>query len=256
MRPFLPLAPLLFACAGSLHAQGSAGLSIAYPESDPMSVAITARAGVTMATPRGTFPSLIIGESRRSTGSIGQQYGRSEVGHRVDVAALIPFIEDIGVSLAFGSQRSAVSYPADTLRQATRFDVQALHGSIGVQWSALHRLETYEHYGGLRSIYIDAGLDVGLVTTANLIEGTTFDDTLGGGAKTTEGSFESNDPFRSTVALRGGVGIRFAATPNIEIVLESSYSHALNEVFSSEAIEGNDFTLDVLRAVLGVGYRF
>lgn len=225
------------------------------PFSDPMNVAITARAGVTLATPRGTFPSLIIGESRRPTGSLPQQTARAELGSRIDVTALIPFEPAFGISIGIGSQLLSMSWPADSQRLATRFDVQQMQAALGVQWSALSEPRSYE-VGGLRSISLDAGIDLGLVTLGNRVEGTTYDDTLGGGAREAAGSFASNEPFRTTIALRAGVGMRFAPAPNWEVVFESSYSHGLNALFSSEAIESNDFTLDVMRAVLGVGYRF
>lgn len=225
------------------------------PMSDPMNVAITARAGVTLAAPRGTFPSLIIGDSRRATGSLPQSTAKAEVGSRIDVTALIPFDPAFGISIGIGSQLLSMSWPADSQRLATRFDVQQLQTALGVQWSALSEARSYES-GGLRSIYVDVGLDIGLATLGNRVEGTTYDDTLGGGARASSGSFTSNEPFRTTIALRGGVGMRFAPSPNWEVVVETSYSHGLNALFSSESIESNDFTLDVMRAVLGVGYRF
>lgn len=245
---------LLLLAAGTVRAQ-ELSTTPRIAMSDPMSVAITARGGATLAAPRGEFPSLIIGESRRGTGGIGQQYGAGAVGSRFDVAALIPFHPDFGVSLVFGSQLLSVTYPADSLRYPTRFDVQSLQGSIGVQWSALHELRSYD-FGGLRSIYVDAGVDIGLATIGNRVESTSYEDTLGGGRKPVDGSFTSGEPFRNVIGLRVGVGLRFAPSPNIEIVLETSYSQSLNAVFSSEAIEANDFAMDAMRVLAGVGWRF
>lgn len=257
MRRILPLSTLLLLCAARVCAQEDGGVSgsTVYPESDPMNVAITARGGVTFSTARGTFPSLIIGESRRPTGSFGQEQALSGIGSRVDIAALIPFDPAIGIAVAIGSQRLSVDYPADSVRVATRFDVQSIQAALGVHWSALHETSSYA-YGGMRSIYVDAGIDIGLATLGNRVEGTTYDDTLGGGASAAAGSFANSDAFRSTVALRGGVGLRFAPSPNLEVIVETTYSYGLNAIFSSEAIKDNDFTLDVLRAMIGVGYRF
>ena len=226
-----------------------------YGPSDPMNVAITVRGGIAVATPRGDFPSLIVGDSRRGSGEIGQEHGEARSGGRVKMAALIPVLENLGILLALGSQALSVGYPEDSLRLATRFDVQTLQGVIGVQYSFINEPMSYLGMG-LRSIYVDGGLDIGLAALNNRVESTSYDDTVGTARRPAVGSFTSGEPFRTTVALRGAVGLRFAPSPNFEIVAEGSYSHALNPLFSSEAISDNDFTIDVLSAVLGIGYRF
>jgi hypothetical protein len=248
MKP-LRLLALLVMSAATASAQDS------YVEASPLNVAVAVRAGATMATPRGDFPSLIIGESKRSTGSIGQEFGESRAGMRLEVAALVPFNESIGLSLAFGTSVLSIGYDADSMRHPTTLDVQTLQGSIGAQWSILNEPISYQH-PGLRSVYVDGGLDVGLATIANRVESTSYDDSLGTMRSAADGSFTSNEPFRNVVALRGAVGLRFAASPSVEIIAESWYSYALNPLFSSEAIEDNDLAVDVLGAVIGIGWRF
>jgi hypothetical protein len=244
------------ALAGSACARAQSAIVEPYTETSARDVAVTLRGGVTLATPRGDFPSLIVGDSsKRGTGAIGEQYGRSEVGSRFDMVMLVPIDRRFGVSVGFGSQRVAIGYDADTTRFATRFEVQTLQATVGAQWSFVDEELSYQ-YGGLRSVYVDAGLDIGVATLADRVESTSYGDTLGATRSPIAGSFDNNEPFRTTVAVRGALGLRFAATPHIELMAESWYSLALNRFFSSDALENNDLAIDVTGIALGIGYRF
>lgn len=225
-----------------------------YP-SDAMNVAIAVRAGATLSTPRGDFPSVIVRPSKRGTGTIDQTFGASGTGSRFEINALIPVANAFGISLGIGTQSIAVDYAADTSRLATHFALQTVQGLVGVQWSIFNEPSSYVH-GGLRSVYVDGGFDFGIGMLANRVESSSYDDTLSTLPKPAIGSFDSAEPFRNVVALRGAVGLRFAPTPNLELSVETSYSYALNPMFSSEAIDDNDFSVDVLGAVFGLGYRF
>jgi hypothetical protein len=247
-RSLLLLLPLL-AAPLVVHAQET------YAEASSRNVAIALRGGVALASPRGDFPSLIIGTSKHATGRIGQALGESRAGSRFDLVGLFPIDPAFGISAALGTQVLSVAYRADSNRHPTLLDVQSLQGGIGVQWSFVNEETSYVH-GGLRSVYVDGGLDVGIATLANRVEGTAYDDTLGTTPRAEHGSFEGTEPFRNVIALRFALGMRFAATPNLELIAEGSYAYALNPFFSGEAIENNDFAIDVMGAVLGVGYRF
>lgn len=249
------LALLLVATAAASSQERSDAAALEYAETDPMNVAVAFRIGVSMATPRGDFPSLIIEPSKRGTGTIGQAFGEPGIGPRFEVAVLVPLIPSVGLSLGVGSQTSVVGYGADSSRRPTRFEVQSLQWMIGVQWSVLSEPMSYLR-GGLRSVYIDGGFDVGLATLANRVESSSYADTLEAPPEPIVGSFTSTEPFRNVVALRGAIGLRFAASPQLELVAETAYSFALNRFFSSESVEGNDFAIDVLGATIGIGYRF
>ena len=221
----------------------------------PDQVALAMRIGGTLGTARGEFPSIIVGDSRRGTGALPQELGQSGLGVRFDIAVHVPLFRDFGLSLAVGSQTVGVGYPGDSSRLATRFDVQSVQGQIGAQWNVLHDSDSY-YDAGLRSIYIDGGFDVGLFMLANRVESSRYADTLSSAPAPISGSFTTGEPFRNVIAVRGAVGMRFAATPNIEIVAEASYAHALNPLFSGEALSDNDFAIDVLGATVGIAYRY
>ncbi|MBC8146259.1 MAG: hypothetical protein H7X80_11795 [bacterium] len=247
------IAAVAIATSISSHAQEIG--SSEYEQADALNVAVAVRGGITLAMPRGTFPSLIITPSKGSSGAIAESHGSPAMAGRIDVNVLIPITESFGVTLGAGSQAMAVDFTADSARLPSHFVVQTLQGLLGVQWSVINEKSSYRS-GGLRSLYLDGGLDIGLATMANRIESSMVADTLDAEPQPATGSFESSEPFRNVIALRGAVGLRFALAPNFELSAEASYSYALNRLFSSETIENNDFAMDVVSAVVGVGYRF
>jgi hypothetical protein len=228
---------------------------VEYDEASPMGVAIGVRGGMVMTTPRGSFPSIIIGGSAEGTGALPQVYAETGQGSRFDATLMIPFSPSIGLSAAFGTLHYSAKYRGDSARVPTQFEVQTLQAAAGLQWSVINDRKSYRQ-GGLRSVYFDGGVDVSVLHVANRIDATSYADSTKSAASKGTGSFANSDPFRALVALRGGLGIRFAPEPNLELIAETSYSYALNSVFSSLVIDDNDFTIDNLIVQVGIGYRF
>jgi hypothetical protein len=240
----------------ALHAQTADSDDwVEYDEASPTGVALGVKAGVAFTSPRGDFPSLLIGDSQRGSGAISSAYAESGSGARYGLAALIPITTGIGVNLEFGSLIASTRFAAGPTTVATRFDQQMLVGALSLQGNLFSGDARAFRGAGLRSVYVDGGVEVGIGTVANRAESIAYADTVGEGTPAA-GSFENGDPFRHPVWLRGGVGMRFALDVHFELQVEASYAYALNEVFSSEAIRGNDFTVDDISTVVGLAYRF
>lgn len=254
---FFPrLLGLLLLTTAALHAQRSGDTYDWAPsnEASTMGVSIGVKAGGVFTTPRGTFPSLLVGDSPRGSGAIAAPYAQSGLGMRYGLDVLIPFTESLGIDAEFGSLTSSARYDASPTTIATRFDLQTLVASLSLEGNLYTGTRSFKGTG-LRSVYLNGGVEMGLTTIANRVESEAFTDTVGAGAAAV-GSFENNDPFRHLVAFRGGVGMRFAFSNHFELQAEASYAYALNQVFSSDAIRNNDFSFDNLSMMLGVGYRF
>jgi hypothetical protein len=230
-----------------------------YSGPTPLGVSIGVRGGIVLSTARGGFPSLLIGEISDSTGEvkgsgeISESLAESGTGNRFTIAALIPFSEKCGLDLEFGMLRYAAQYKGDATRQPTKLDVQTLLLGVGGEYSFYSDPRSYQ-MSGLRSVYAAGGFDITLATLANRVESTSYSST--GEPVAAVGSFDNSEPFNALVALRAGVGIRFAADPHFEIMTEASYGYALNTVFSKNSVPDTDFTVDNMAVVAGVGYRF
>jgi hypothetical protein len=213
---------------------------------------------VVLSTARGSFPSLIIADSAatgetQGSGDIPESLAESGLGSRFGIATMIPFSEKFGLGLEFGLLRYAAQYKGDATRQPTRLEAQTLMFGVGGEYSIYTDPRSYDA-AGIRSVYGAAGFDITLATLANRVESTAF--APDGTSRAAVGTFDNNEPFNSLVALRGGVGIRFAADPHFEILTEATYGFALNTIFSSSSVPNTKFTIDNMGVVVGLGYRF
>ena len=255
-RP-LPLALLLVAlaplCAHAQSAYDQLDRDLLYAPS-PRGVLMAAKTGVVLTTPRQVFPSLRIGSSEAGTGEISSTFGRMGTGYRVGIDLLFPFNSKLGLATEFGMQTYSARYAADGARPAMRLDVQGLQVAGSIQGNLYVDPNAFLR-GGLRAVYLGGGVDVGVKTLANRVEGGVTLDTASP-ATTGVGSFENNDPFRTLVGLRFAGGARFGFDDHMEFSAEASYALALNAVFSSEVIRDNSFTVDNIALQLGIGYRF
>ncbi len=258
MKRMMMLAALLcVAAAGTASAQSRSDDEDFAPtvdEASPRGVAIGVRAGAVMTTPRGGFPSLIIGDSHAGSGAISETHSQTGVGNRYALSALIPFTSTYGVTLELGTLTWSARYSDSGATRPTRFDVQSLQGALTVQANLFHDDRAFKRRG-LRSVYLDGGVEVGLTTMGNRVESTAFPDS-GGASVAAVGSFENDEPFRHLTAIRAGLGLRFGVDTHLELQVEGSYAYSLNNVFSSDAIRVSDFTVDNLSGMVGVFYRF
>ncbi len=252
----LPLLALLTAChSGLLFAQGpDRAMTRDHGDWDGLlGVFVGLRGGPVISNPRGTFPSIFIGSSAESTGEIRSEQARSSVGSRIGIAVMIPFSMQLGLSTEIGMMRYIANYEADTARMETTFQGQTLQLLVGLQGNIYYDWVAFEN-AGLRSIYIDGGLDITLATVANRIESS---GRVEGGARIPmKGSFLTNEPFRNLVALRGALGTRYAVTHNLELQAEVGYDIALNPIFSGSVLPDSDFTVDHIDMLVGFGFRF
>ena len=247
-------------CAGLLSSRGAYAQEYDEDEgSSPLGVAIGIRGGIVLSTARGGFPSLLVGAVSDSagevkgSGEISESLAESGTGTRFTLATLIPFTEKFGLDLEFGMLRYAAQYKGDATRQPTKLDVQTLLLGIGGEYSIYSDPRSLRA-AGIRSVYAAGGLDITLATLANRVESTGY--STAGEPVAAVGSFDNSEPFNTLVALRGGVGIRFATDPHFEIMTEASYGYALNTAFSKNSVPDTDFTVDNMAVVVGVGYRF
>jgi hypothetical protein len=220
----------------------------------PRGVLIAAKGGVVLTTPRQVFPSLRIGDSQEGSGEISSRFGEMGTGYRVGIDLLFPFTDKLALATEFGMQAYSARYAADGARPAMRLDVQRLQAAGSLQGSLYLNPEAFER-GGLRAVYIGGGLDIGVKTLANRVEGGVVLDSASAPAQGS-GSFQNNDPFRTLVGLRFAGGARFGFDDHMEFSAEASYALALNSVFSSEVVRDNSFTVDNLALQVGIGYRF
>ncbi|MCC7439000.1 MAG: hypothetical protein IT211_10955 [Armatimonadetes bacterium] len=222
-------------------------------------VVVAAKGGVVLSSPRGAFPSIIVGEGGEGTGDFASSNARSATGYRWGVAFLIPFNTKLGLSVDVGSMQHLVEYQATAATPGLQYHAQTAQLGFGLQGNLYFNEKTfYSSFSkggeGLRAIYLDGGLDIGLGTMANRVEVTRTDST--GQPVVSVGSFENNEPLRIPVALRLAAGLRFAFSPHMELQAEAGYALALNNVFSSTVLANNNFSVDHLLVQLGVGYRW
>lgn len=245
---------IVFACAGIAQAQE---LDDGYTDQpSPRGVLLGLKGGAVLTTPRRIFPSLQIGEATSPTGEISSRYGKSGVGNRFGLDLIIPFTDKMAVASDVGLLTYVARYvgePGDTTRAAVRLDAQILQVGLGIQGSIYLNPRAFSS-GGLRSVYIGGGMELGVKTLANRVEAEFKDSSVT--PQTAVGSFANTDPFRNLFGLRLTAGTRFGLADNLEFVVEGSYSFALNSVFSSEVIRDNEFTIDNLVGQFGIGYRF
>jgi len=252
MRSFFAALLLVIVIPLTLSAQGFD--EDEFDGASRLGVVIGVRGGLVASSPRGDFPSLLVGNSTDGTGTIPDSYGRTGLGARYGLALLIPFTPTVGLSAEIGSLHYVASYEGNQDRLPTRFDVQIVQLQLGFQGNLYVDPASFAR-AGIRSVYLDGGFDIGLATVANRVESSTRPE--GSPAPiAAEGSFSTSEPFRNLVALHGGVGMRLAVTPHLEFQAEASYSYALNPVFSSTVVRSNDFTVDNLGLQIGLGYRF
>lgn len=261
IKTILTLLVGLLLTSWSLCAQGDAD-PLPAPDvvASKIGVVIAPKGGAVLTSPRGTFPSIIVGEGGEGTGDFLSSNARTATGYRWNVAFLIPFNKRLGLSLDAGSMQYLVDYQATASSPALRYRAQTVQLAFGLQGNLYFNERTFYGFSsmkggeGLRAIYLDGGLDIGLGTVANRVEITRTDST--GQQIVSIGSFENNEPLRTPVALRASAGLRFAFSPHIELQAEAGYSLALNNVFSSTALANNNFSVDHLLLQLGLGYRF
>jgi len=254
------LSALVFTAADTYAQEHEPSAPLPDNEASSMGVVIAAKGGAVLTMPRGTFPSIIVGESGEGTGDFPGGDSRTATGYRWGVAMLIPFNKSLGLSLDVGSMLHAADYQATATHPALLYRAQTAQLGVGLQGNIYTNPRTFwsskSGVGGegLRAIYLDGGVDIGLATVANRVEVTRTDSV--GQQQTTTGSFENNEPFRTPVALRFSAGLRYAFSPHIELQVESGYSLAFNSVFSSTVLQNNNFTVDHLFVGLGLGYRW
>lgn len=222
----------------------------------PIGVVIAPKGGVVLSSPRGTFPSIIVGEGGTGTGDFPSSNARTATGYRSNVAFLIPFNQRLGLSIDAGLMQYLVEYQPTATSPALQYHAQTAQLAFGLQGNLYFNAETFhkKRGEGLRAVYLDGGFDIGVASVANRVEVTSTDST--GQQSVRVGSFENNEPLRTPVALRLAAGLRFAFSPHVELQAEAGYSLALNDLFSSTVLVDNTFTVDHLLVQLGVGYRF
>lgn len=222
----------------------------------PSGVLIGAKGGMVLTSPRRILPSLQIGEASSTTGEISSQYAKTGYGNRYGLDFIIPFAEKVALATDIGMFTYSARYsgnPEDTTRAAVRLDVQMVQVGFGIQGSVYVDRDAFTR-GGLRTVYLGAGMEIGAKIVANRMEAEFKDPAVE--PQLAVGSFANNDPFRTLSGLRFSAGARAGLQDHLEFVLEGSYAFALNSVFSSAVIRDNDFTVDNLVVQIGAGYRF
>jgi hypothetical protein len=220
----------------------------------PLGVVFGVKGGVVMTSPRGRFPSLIVGESKAGSGEIGSERSQTGYGSRFGVDLFVPFTPLVGLAAELGTMHYVARYSGDSVHPPTRMDAQTAELGLGFQLNLFSDPLAFRSTG-LRALYFGGGIDLTLSTPANRIEAAAFPDSSDA-AVLTVGSFDNSEPFRNLIALRGALGMRFAFDRHFELLGEASYAYALNSVFSSDVVRDNNFTVDNLALQIGVGYRF
>ncbi len=220
----------------------------------PRGVLIGVKGGIVLTTPRQVFPSVIIGDSREGSGEISSSFATMSVGYRFGLDLLFPFNDRLALNTDVGIQRSAGRYAADGARPALTLELQTVNVA-GMLQGNLYTDPGAFTAGGLRAVYIGGGLDVNVKMLGNRLEGGAVRDSPSPAAAEA-GSFQNNDPFRTTLGLRLASGARFGFADAIEFGLEASYTFGLNPIFSSDVIRDNSFTTDHIMLQISVGHRF
>lgn len=231
--------------------------SVYVARTEPDNVILSLRTAVIFTTPRGDFPSLIVGNSAAGSGVIPASYGKTSTGYRIGLESLFPFNERLGLSLDLAAERWLVRYKGDSVLLPTEFETQNFQAALGLQTNIMVD-ERMFRYGepGLRAIYLDGGLDFTFGPVADRVVSSSIIDTIEGERTEAVGSFEGIDPFRIGVGIRGRLGARFGLSDHIEAVVEAGYNWRLNPVFSSEVVRDSDFNVAHASAAVGLGYRF
>lgn len=208
---------------------------------------------------RNDFPSLIIGNSEVGSGVIPAEYADMGSGYTVELAGLLYFGEEFGLTFGFATTRYAATYGGDTALLPTSLEIQETEFLLGARLDAVSN--AYREGAGFRSLFVEGGFEFGLGVTGNRVTSSAVDDTATGVRTEAIGSFEGGEPFRSRVALRVGLGTTIDLSGNrygqgLSLIGRVGYSHALNPVFSSEVVENSSFRVDHLMAQIGLGYRF
>jgi len=253
-----PSNPLPWLCLATLLLASAARAQDTYVPPDegpsPRGVLIAAKGGIVLTTPRQVFPSVIIGDSREGSGEISSSFATTSVGYRFGLDLLFPFNDRLALNTDVGIQRSAGSYAADGARPALTLELQSVNVA-GMLQGNLYTDPGAFTSGGVRAVYIGGGLDINVKMLANRLEGGVVYDSASP-ATTGAGSFQNNDPFRTTLGLRLASGARFGFDDAMEFGLEASYTFGLNPIFSSDVIRDNSYTTDHIMLQISIGHRF
>ncbi|MCB0711937.1 MAG: hypothetical protein KDD67_06375 [Ignavibacteriae bacterium] len=215
---------------------------------------ISLKGGGVYTYPKGKFPSLLIGETVAGTGEIPAEYAETGSGYRLGVDGFFPFGRRAGLLVELSSQKYEVKYKGDSTLLPTRMEVQTFQFGIGGEVNLWYGETTYP--ATLRAIFLSGLFDFGFGPLANRVTGSSVVDTASLEREEATGSFVNNDPFRTSVALKGSVGVRIGVDQHLELMLEGGYSLPLNPVFSSGAIRESDLELTHLFLGGGLGFRF
>ncbi|MGE3802419.1 MAG: hypothetical protein AB7H80_15490 [Candidatus Kapaibacterium sp.] len=215
---------------------------------------ISLKGGVVYTYPEGNFPSLLIGETIAGTGEVPAEYAETGSGYRLGIDAFFPFGRRAGLLIELSSQKYEVKYKGDSTLLPTRMEVQTFQLGIGGEVNLWYGESTYP--ATLRAVFLSGGFDFGFGPLANKVTGSSVVDTTSLERVEATGSFVNNDPFRTSVALKGSLGVRIGVDQHLELMLEGGYSLPLNPVFSSKAIRESDLELTHLFLSGGLGFRF
>ena len=237
-----------------LRAQGEPlPLPFVYDADNPV---ISLKVGPIYTNPEGDFPSLLIGESLAGSGEIPAAYGETGNGFRLGLEGFFPFGHRAGLLIELASQRYEVKYRGDSVLLPTRMEVQMFQVGIGGQVNLYVGQSTERSPAILQSVFLSGGFEFGFGPLANRVSGSTVTDSVSGEREEAVGSFTSGDPYRTSVALRGSLGIRIGIDRHLELMIEGGYSLPLTPVFSSDAVRESDLKVSHLLVQGGLGYRF
>ncbi len=257
-KRLMVLAVVLLAAAPVLRAQTyTPDRALVMADSaNPLGVFFGVCGGVVLSNPRGSFPSVIVGEDtveRSGSGTVGPELARTGTGGRFSLAAVVPMSDRFALALRTGTLYWVARYAGDATRLPTRFEVQTWQAALGLEVSIYSDGASFAS-AGLRTIYVNGLIEGTVITLANRLETTAF--APDGSASQAVGSFDNTTPLATPLDARLGAGIRFAPATHLELLAEASYALALNDVFSDDAVGDNDFTVDHISLLLGVGYRW
>ena len=222
-----------------------------YPDYRSDHVVVALKVGPVYTSPEGKFPSLLIGESINGSGEVPAEYAETGHGFRLGLDGYFPFGKRGGLLLELASQRNEVKYSGDSTLLPTVMEIQTFQIGVGGE------VNLYYHTPGiLRAVFLAGGFDFGFGPLANRVTASAITDSTTGERVEATGSFINNDPFTTSVALQGTLGVRFGLDATLELLLEGGYVLPLNHLFSSNVVEGNDLKLRHLIVSGGIGFRF
>lgn len=223
-----------------------------YDITEPTDPIVGVMGGVVMSAPRGDFPSLRIGvDTKGGTGAIQVDKSKPVFGYRVGAFGVIGITKQIAIALNAGMMKFGLEYDVTPV---VSMQAQTINVGGGVQINLLNDLRSFRRNYGLRQIYLDLGIDLGVSTLANRVEA--YSVSLAGARTAMTGSFTDNTPFDMGMALNGGLGIRYALDMHYEFGVDVGYKYALNKVFKKETLPDSEFYIDNIVAQVALGYRF